>query len=242
MLAESTRLISCPPIPQPLVLLSLVAGDLAVSRGRNGLSQRGGKCIRLAAVSLLTDDTHEYVLTAAGTSQLFLLWKCAGKGGCTWWSQGLTPSAAERKLRKWHCCLQSIHVSLLQNPEAALRFSVILWGCQRALLDPNRDAPGRHAHSALLPSGHSTSSCTISGNKPKPAEGGKVAIEPNTGCSYRPQPRLYRGKKRGRGLVLHDTGPPCALTAISLQKCSQNKNSSVHLHFSRWGAQGTAAS
>lgn len=47
------------------------------------------------AVSLLTDDTHEYVLTAAGTSQLFLLWKCAGKEEAALGGVRSPPSAAE---------------------------------------------------------------------------------------------------------------------------------------------------
>ena len=118
---------------------------------------------------------------------------CWERGGCTWWSQ--ITSFCSRKLRKWHCSLQSAHVSLLQNPEAALRFSVILWGCQRALLDPNPRCSGPTCPQRPPSSGHSRPPAPFPGTAPARGEGGKVATEPNTGCSYRPQPEHHRGKR-----------------------------------------------
>lgn len=164
---------------------------------------------------------------------------CWERGACTWWSQ--VTSFCSRKLRKWHCCLQSAHVSLLQNPEAALRFSVILWGCQRALLDPNPRCSGPTCPRRPPSSGHSHPPAPFPATAPASGEGGKVVVKPNTGCSYRPQPEHHRGKGQGSGPP-HDTGPPCALTASVFKNAVKIKTPVSTFTLSRWGAQGTHCS
>ena len=134
-----------------------------------------------------------------------LLEMCRARGSCPWW--GRVTSFCSRKLRKWHCSLQSAGVSLIQNHEAALRFLVTPWGCQRALLDPNLRCSGPTCPRRPPSSGRSRPPARFLATAPASGGGGKVAFEPSTGCSYRPQTQAPQ-REGGGSFVLHMT-PGC---------------------------------